>query len=83
MMDFVLKMVYFVLNLMNLTGSLVNGLMDVRATFESGAVISYQGAITADMTMKGVVVVMAGGSNPSNFKPVGTFLHFEYEIHRF
>lgn len=54
------------------SGALVNGLMDVKATFESGAVISYQGAITADMTMKGVVEVLNGGSNPEAFKPVGT-----------
>jgi hypothetical protein len=54
------------------SGALVNGLMDVKATFQSGAVISYQGAVTADMTMKGVVEVLSGGSNPAAFKPVGT-----------
>lgn len=54
------------------SGALVNGLMDVTATFDSGAVIAYRGTVTAAMEFYGTCTVMGVGSQPQSFKPAGT-----------
>lgn len=40
------------------SGALVNGLLDVKATFESGQVIGYSGTVTAAMELYGTCVVL-------------------------
>eukprot|EP01052_Picozoa_sp_SAG31_P010314 SAG31_NODE_562_length_14085_cov_164.582869_9_plen_454_part_00 len=54
------------------SGALVNGIMNVVATFPSGAIMTYSGTVTAALTFQGICRVENAGSHAGRYPSSGT-----------